>query len=429
MLAAWVGMISNMAVAFIDLLFLSYLDNLQILAAMGFAGSILFITGSLGIGFSVATGVLVSQSMAGEGRQAAARWLSAIMMLAFVAGVIICVPLLIALPFLLAKLGASADVSLLAQDYLHIVLITTPVSVVSMTLAASLRATAAAKASMVASLVVAFVNLVLDPILIFGFGMGLEGAAWATAIARVAGLAMALQLVAKQGLLTNISPSEAFAKLKPVNKIAVPAVLTNLFTPIGGLIVVQQLAPFGDAAVAGQALVASISPMLFAVYFALSGAAGPMIGQNVGAGQPERIQLVLTTGVKVILGYTLLMWLLFALLCPLLINLYQVEGLAAEMIRAFCYWQVPMFAGLGLLALANSVFNNLGRPYLSTWFNGSRATIGTLLFCMLGASSNGAVGVVIGSSLAMTVFGAAATVAAAMLFYRRYPQVKAHGRA
>lgn len=421
MLAVWVGMITNIAVAFIDMIFLSYLNDLNVLAAMGFATSILFITGSMGVGFSVATGVLVSQALTREGDDSAGRWLTAILGLALLLSSLLSIALWPTLGELLGLLGASTQVTPLAIDYLHIVLLSTPVAVLSMVLAASLRSTAAAKASMIASLVVAGVNLALDPIFIFTLDWGLNGAAWATVAARVIGLLTALWIVGIQKqLLRKISPGEWLAKLPEINKIAMPALLTNLFTPIGGLIVIHQLAQFGDEAVAGQALVGSISPLLFAVFFSLTGAAGPIIGQNVGANQPARVMQVLKLGASVITVYTLLMWGIFALICQAIINLYQVDGLAAELIRAFCYYQVPMMGGLGILALSNAVFNNLSKPLYSTLFNGSRATAGILLFCMIGSYYHGAIGVAIGSSLTLAIFGLGAGFTALRLFNKRY---------
>lgn len=421
MLAVWVGMITNIAVAFIDIIFLSHLEDLNVLAAMGFATSILFITGSVGVGFSIATGVLVSQSLTRENDDSAGRWLSAIMMLALILSTVLCFLLWPFLNSLLNVLGADKAVVPLAMDYLHIVLLSTPAAVLSMVLAASLRSTAAAKASMIASLVVALVNLALDPLFIFVFEWGLNGAAWATVTARIAGLAVALWIVAIQkNLLRAVSPAELLEKLPSINKIAIPALLTNLFTPIGGLIVVYQLAQFGSEAVAGQALVGSISPMLFAVFFSLTGAAGPIIGQNIGANQPERVMQVLKLGTSIIVVYSLAMWGVFALSCQAIINLYQVDGLAAELIRSFCYYQVPLMAGLGILALSNGVFNNLGKAIYSTLFNGSRATIGTLIFCIIGGHYYGAVGVAVGASLTLAVFGLAAGVAALLLYRKHY---------
>ena len=421
MLAVWVGMISNIAVAFIDMIFLSYLEDLNVLAAIGFASSILFITGSVGVGFSVATGVLVSQSLTRENQDSAGRWLTAIMILALILSTLLCFALWPMLASVLNALGAEAHIIPLAKDYLHIVLLSTPAAVLSMVLAASLRSTAAAKASMIASLVVAIVNLALDPLFIFTFEWGLNGAAWATVIARLVGLAVALWIVAVQkNLMRTINLTEWLEKLPGINKIAIPALLTNLFTPIGGLIVIYQLAQFGSEAVAGQALVGSISPLLFAVFFSLTGAAGPIIGQNVGANQPERVWQVLKLGIRIIIVYSLVMWGVFALSYPAIIELYQVNGLAAELIRSFCYYQVPLMAGLGILALSNAVFNNLDKAIYSTLFNGSRATIGTLLLCFVGGHFYGAVGVAVGASLTLAVFGLAAGVTALKLYRKHY---------
>jgi Na+-driven multidrug efflux pump len=123
----------------------------------------------------------------------------------------------------------------------------------------------------------------------------------------------------------------------------------------------------------------------------------------------------------IVMSYTVVVWLVLALSAPVIIRLYDVDGLAAEMITTFCYYQVPLSAGLGLLALSNTVFNNCGKPLWSTGFNVVRATLATWLFCSIGATLWGAPGVVVGSSLAMMVFGLLALLTAFYLLSQQSP--------
>jgi len=65
-------------------------------------------------------------------------------------------------------------------------------------------------------------------------------------------------------------------------RVAGPAMTTNLATPIGGSYVTKSIAEFSDNAVAGAAIIGRLVPVPFCGLIALSGAVGPIIGQNMG---------------------------------------------------------------------------------------------------------------------------------------------------
>lgn len=301
MFASWVAMAATIAVSLVDMFFLSFLEQLDVLAAVGFAGSLMFIAGSLGIAFSVATGVLISQKLGREGKKEAGRWFTAILIVSQVAAGLMVLVLLPNMAWFLKLLGAEANVQPLSLSYLYIVFPTAPLSVIVMVASSALRAQALAKLSMLVAVIAAVVNIALDPLLIFTAGLGLEGAAWATAISRVAAVAVAWYFLSKRLQFIQAINWQSFKKMVPaINHIAMPTVLTNLFTPVGSLVVVKLVAGYGTEAMAGQALVSSFSPLLFSVYFSMTGAAGPMIGQNIGAKQPERVAQIFKAGLMII---------------------------------------------------------------------------------------------------------------------------------
>ncbi|CAH0990600.1 hypothetical protein SIN8267_00694 [Sinobacterium norvegicum] len=417
-----IGMLSMFSVALVDMYFLSLLNDIDILAGIGFAGSVLFITGSVGIGFSVATGVLLSQAVGRGGKEEGATYFTTIVAIAVALSFLLTMLLYPVLLPILQMLGASDAAADQAMRYMMIVLPTMPLATLAMVFSASLRSVADPMRAMRVSLLGSVINIVLDPLFIFVLDMGLEGAAWATVAARVGCFFVAIWLIQRHHqLFIVVRWPNLKAIIMPALRIAAPALITNLATPIGGIIVMLYLAPFGSEAVAGNALVGSLAPLLFSVYFSLSGAAGPIIGQNIGANKPERVLMVLRSGMMVVLSYTLLVWLTLVFMAPLIIRLYAVDGLAAQMIITFCYYQVPLASGLGLLALSNTIFNNCGKPLWSTGFNVVRATVATWLFCSVGATLWGAPGVVVASSLAMMLFGLLALAMAFYLLSQRYP--------
>ncbi|MDQ4061243.1 MAG: MATE family efflux transporter, partial [Pseudomonadota bacterium] len=301
----------------------------------------------------------------------------------------------------------------LARDYLYILLPSTPLLGLGICFASLLRAVGDARRSMYVTLAGGVAAAVLDPIFIFGLDLDLTGAAIASVISRVAMVAVGWHgASAVHNLLGPVELRRFGEDARALSAIAVPAVLTNIATPIASTYVTVAMARFGDSAVAGQAIVDRIVPVAFGAIFALSGSVAPIVGQNFGAGRLDRVRRTLSDSLAVVTIYVLVMWGVLVLLQDVFVWLFAAQGLAAELVRLFCNWLAAGFLFVGALFVANAAFNNLGFPLLSTAFNWGRATLGTIPFAAAGAYAAGAKGVVIGYALGSVVFGIAAVITA-----------------
>jgi Na+-driven multidrug efflux pump len=202
--------------------------------------------------------------------------------------------------------------------------------------------------------------------------------------------------------------------LTPFLAIGVPAVLTQVATPVGNAFVTAAIAPYGDAAVAGWAVVVRVIPVAFVALFALSGSVGPILGQNLGARQIGRVRQTVRDSLKVVLVYVAVVWLALALLSGTIATAFGAVGQAREIIVFFCQFVAGSFLFNGALFVANAAFNNLGFAFYSTALNWGRATLGVAPFIWLGGQCYGVLGVVAGYGLGVVVFG----VLGAWLTYR-----------
>jgi Na+-driven multidrug efflux pump len=193
--------------------------------------------------------------------------------------------------------------------------------------------------------------------------------------------------------------------LRPFLAIGLPAVLTQIATPVGNALVTAAIAPYGDSAVAGWAVVGRIIPVAFVGLFALSGSIGPIIGQNLGAGRHDRLRAVFTTSLRVVLSYVLVVWALLALGGGLISDVFGASGAARELILFFCRFVAASFMFNGALFVANATFNNLGFALYSAALNWGRATLGVLPFIWLGGRWFGLNGVLAGYGLGVVLFG------------------------
>jgi putative MATE family efflux protein len=411
--ATSVGLWAIFVVDLLSLLWVSRLGDPKLTAAVGFASQVLFFSVSINLGFSIAIGALVSRAL-GAGDKKAARRLAG-SGLAHVSAIAALVAFSV-WPLrreILSLFGASGITLDVASAFLAITLPSTVLLSLVMGLGSILRAAGDARRSMYVTLSGAIATAILDPLFIFGLGLGVTGAAIVTVIARFIAVAVGLNsAVRAHDLIARPSLEVARLDLKPMMSIAVPAVLTNLATPVAGAYCLRVFSRFGEAIVAGFTIVDRLNPMAFGVLFALSSAVGPIMGQNLGAKRIARVRQVLTDCFTVAAIYVAVVSIFLAAAAPLIVWLFGAEGETARLVVFVCHYGGVLWLFLGAIFVANAAFNNLGSPLLSTLFNWGRATLGTIPFVTLGAAHFGPEGGYAGLIAGSALFGAAAVRAA-----------------
>jgi len=404
-LTASVGLMAVFLVDFVDMIFISWLGKEELAAAIGYAGAILFFTTSFGIGMAIAAGALVARALGSGDEEKAKQQASHALVYAVIFGVIFAALVWMNLTPLAALMGASGETLDMAVSYLRIIVPSLPLLMIGMIGGAILRAHGDAGRAMMATVWGGVVNAVLDPILIFGLDLELTGAALASVAARFAIAAFALRPIFKHhGGLVAPDVKGMLIDLRPILVIAVPAILTQLATPIGQAYVTRTMAAYGEDAVAGMAIVGRITPVAFGVLFALSGAIGPIMGQNYGAGQHERVRGAFRDGM-IFCGVVVVVIsaVLFFLREPIA-ALFAAEGMTLTLVFLFCGPLALAFFFNGVIFVGNAAFNNLGHPFYSTWINWGRHTLGTIPFVIVFAAWLGAPGVLIGQAVGGVIF-------------------------
>lgn len=405
-LASSIGLMAIFVVDLVDMYFLSLLGELELAAAVGYAGTILFFCTSISIGLSIATTASVAKSIGRKDTTQATRFVNHALLSAVLVTLPVSVIVLLASPWLLNALGASGVAHDLAMRYLIVMLPSLPLLAIAMGCGAILRSNADARRSMNTTLIGAVVNACLDPVFIFALGLDVTGAAIASVLSRVAMVLYGLYSVYRiHGYEFKLHWPHWFEDNKVLFRIALPAVLTNIATPIGNAYVTAMIARYGDSAVAGNAIIGRLMPFAFGAVFALSGAIGPIIAQNFGAMHFERVLSTFYDAIKVVLCYVLAISTVLLLGSHWVISVFNATGQAAELIQLFCCWISFSFFFNGLMFVANACFNNLGYAHYSTLLNFGKATLGTIPFVLIGSHYYGADGVIMGQALGSIVFG------------------------
>ncbi|MEL6201626.1 MAG: MATE family efflux transporter [Pseudomonadota bacterium] len=410
-MTASIGLVAIFLVDALNLFYISLLGEKELAAAIGYAGTLQFFLISTAIGMTIGAGALVSRHLGAGDRDEAAKDGGTALLL-----IVIIISALVALVWfntrpLLGLLGATGDTLDIADHFLKIVLPSTTIMAVGMGASGILRGVGDAKRAMYVTLIGGAVSAVLDPIFIFAFDLGVTGAAISTVISRCVIGGVGFYGAAIVHGLVAIPDIKTFQRiLIPFSLIAGPAVMTQLATPIGNAYVTAEIARYGDDAVAAWAVIGRLVPVAFGVIFALSGAVGPILGQNYGAKLYDRLRETMRDALIFTLGYVLFVCAILFIFAGPLADLFQAEGEARELIIFFCRFIAITFLFNGALFVANAGFNNLGFALYSTLFNWGRSTLGVIPFVWLGSQWYGAQGAVAGWGLGAIVFGLGAVI-------------------
>lgn len=405
-LTSSVGLMAIFIVDLINILYISWLEDPVLTAAVGYAGAVLFFTTSFGIGISIAVSALVARALGRGDADIARRQATHGMVAGMAVGLGFTVLVWLLLGPIVGLLGAEGATAEACVHFLRIVLLGQPFLMLGMIGAAILRAHGDARRAMMVTVWGAVALAIADPILIFGADLGLTGAALAGGLSRLVIAAMAiLPILRDHGGFVPVTWHGLRDDGRAMAAIAAPAVLTQLATPIGQAFVTRLIAPYGEAAVAGMAITGRLTPVALGVIFALSGAVGPIIGQNAGAGRMDRVRRTFWDAClfmgMVIVTATVVLWLARAPLA----DLFRAEGLTRDLVFLFCGPICLLFFFNGLIFVSNAACNNLGKPFQSTLVNWGRHTLGTVPFALWLGGIWGAEGVLIGQAVGGVVFG------------------------
>ncbi|PMO65080.1 MATE family efflux transporter [Vibrio breoganii] len=410
--AGSIGLMSLFIVDLLDMMFISMLGQIELAAAVGFAGTIIFFSTSISIGTSIAMGALVSKELGAKRVQSARHLVINVLVTAFLVNAVITGVMTYYIPELLQLIGAKGAAFEHAKDYMYILLPSTPIVALGMAAGAALRAAGDAKRSMMATIWGGVVNAILDPIFIFVFMWNVEGAALASVVSRFTVLAFSLApLIKHHDLVGKFRYKQWLISQRAIFAIALPAIFTNIATPIGNAIVTSSIAQYGEDFVAGFAVVGRLTPVVFAAIFALSGAVGPIIGQNYGADRIDRVKETLLNSLIVVSIYCVTVSLVLYFLQSFIVSGFNLTGDADVLVRTFCTFVAVTFLFNGAQFVANTSFNNLGKPLYSTALNVGKATVGTIPFVYIGSAWFGALGVLYGQAVGNIVFGLIALAA------------------
>ncbi len=362
------GIIALMAVGIVDAYFVGQLGTAP-LAALGFVLPIAHGVNSIGLGLGMATSVLVSRYLGEDRFDRAARQITDGRLLITLIGIGLLLCLYFGVQSLLRLLGASGEVLDEALRFMALWMPVIPLLLLTLTSNTILRAIGCPGKSAFLLALLATLNAALDPLLIFGVGplpgLGIGGAALATSIAWIITFLVSQYIlgVQEQLILKSKNTLKALrANWAELLTIGIPAIFANLMTPLAAAILTAMVARFGTTAVAGFGVSTRIESLCLLIAFALSSTLPMFIGQNIGAGKPERARVALYGAIRFTLIFQLAVWLIIAFFSRSIGSAFSSNPEVVDIIGNYL-WIVPASYGAHAVTILVMVsLNALKQP-------------------------------------------------------------------
>lgn len=405
------GITTMMAQSFIDAWFLGRVGD-QALAAYSFGFPILMIVTSVAIGLGAGTSSVVARAIGAEDPHRAKRLVTDSLILSFLITGSVCVVGILTIKPLFRVLGAPADMIPMIRSFMIILYSGVPFVVVGMVGMSSMRATGDTRLPSKLMIAGAVLNVILDPILIFGLGpipaMGLNGAAMAALLARGAIFVGTLYLLLhKLDMVTFRKPDlpELRKSWADILHVGLPAAGTNAIVPVGLAVITAMIARYGPEAVAGFGVASRIESLVLVIFYALSAIIGPFVGQNLSAGKEGRIQHSLRLCAGFCISSGLVIAVVLALLSGFLPTLFSSNSEVTSVTRLFL-WIAPIsYGAYGIVMVMNAAFNGLGNPLPGVVISVTRIVVLYVPLAVLGMRLYGITGIFIAYAVANILSG------------------------
>lgn len=380
-LSMLVSLVYNM----VDTWFIAQTQNTALVAGVSLCAPMFTLMVAMGDIFGLGGSSLISRLL-GQGEEQRVRHVSAFCCYgAILWGVLIGAAMLLLRQPILTLLGAKSDTMDSAMAYYCYLALGAPAIIFTLVPSSILRTEGMAVASMIGSITGALVNIVLDPIFIFGLNMGAGGAALATVLSNVVSAVMFIVLLRTKSQRLSMGLRDCSVQgteLREILVIGFPASITNLMQSFAMTLTNRFLLPYGTENVAalGIALKVNMIVMLILVGFAFG--AQPLLGYNYGANNRERLRGILKFDVLVELAFSSVMTVLFLIAAPQIIRIFMSDESVVQAGSRILRCMVITMPLMGIILVCTTLFQAAGKGMPAFLLSISRQGV-ALLLCMV----------------------------------------------
>ena len=371
---AIIGMLVTAVYNIVDTIFVGRIGT-EAIGAVTIAFPLFMVISAIGLAFGIGSGSYISRLLGEDNKEMANRVSSTSIITTFIVGILFASFGLYYLRPLLRMFGAIDVIMPYAVNYTAIIIIGSIFTMSNMNMNNMVRAEGSAKMSMIALSSGAVLNIILDPILIFYFNMGITGASTATVISQAVSTVMLISFYnSERSVLDfkfkNFKPT--FSIYAEIMKIGVPTLIRQLLSSVAMTVLNNMAAVYGAAAVASIGIINRVFSFGFFVIAGFTQGFQPVAGFNFGARKIERLKesIKVTMQRTTIFGVTL--FIAFFFFNREVISLFsgdpEVIDIAASGLRLYALI-LPL---LGFAITSNTLFQALGHGIPATILSLSR---------------------------------------------------------
>ncbi|MBN8825957.1 MULTISPECIES: MATE family efflux transporter [unclassified Spirosoma] len=351
-------MVMESLFAVVDVFFVAKIGT-QAIATVGLTESVLTIVYSIAIGLSTAATAMVSRRVGEDNRRGAAQAVGQVILVSLVMAVLMGVPGFIFAEGILRLMGGDEQLIANGANFTRMIFASSPAIMLLYTLSGCLRGAGDASMAMRSLWIANGFNIILCPVLIFGWGpfpeLGVMGSAVATTVGRSLGVLYQLYALTRQKggiqvLRSDLTPD--MEVIRNIISLAIGGTSQFLVGSASWIFLTRILSTYGSDVVAGYTIAIRIIIFTILPSWGMANAAATLVGQNLGAGQPERAEtsawraafcnmiFLATVGVGFFLGA--------AEVVSLFDNNTNVVDIAVQCLRVFCLGYLFMAYGMVL---------------------------------------------------------------------------------
>ena len=359
-----ISMLTSSLYSLADTFFVGQIDT-QATAAVGIVFAVLSVFQAFAFFFGHGSGNYMSRMLGAKRQDEAVRMASTGFFTALIFGVVMAVVGLILLTPLSRWLGSTPTILPYTERYLGIILLGTPLNMGAMVLNNQMRFQGNARWAMYGIVTGTILNVLLDPLLIFVFGLGISGAALATVLGHLCSFLLLLYL-SRKGENIRINPRNFTPSLRLQKEIIAagsPSLMRQGLGSIATLLLNVVAAGYGDAAVAAMSIVGRITFVVYSIIIGLGQGYQPLCGFSYGAGLYDRVKQGFWFCVKVGTAFLILCTVVGFLFTEQIIGVFRddmdVICIGSEALR----YQLYTYPIGAFILLSNMMMQTINHPW------------------------------------------------------------------
>ena len=398
-LPAIIGMLVNALYNIVDRIYIGNIKEVGYLAIAGVGivfPVVIFVFGfAILIGLGSATNI--SLNLGRKQVDEAEKYLGVALVFGTIVSTILMAVILFFINDIIAFLGGSESTTIYAKEYLQIVACGFPAALVGYVANAAIRADGNPKMAMVTLLIGAITNIVLDPIFIFYFEMGVKGAAWATIISQYLSGTWAVYYFFSKYSLIKVHKKNLtieFEKIKEICLLGSAPFAIQLGASVVNYTYNSTLKIYGgDTGIGAMAIVQAVITFVLMPIFGINQGLQPILGYNYGAKLYKRVKEALFKGIFAATIICVFYFLGIQFLSKYFINIFTQQKALVDLASKGLRVQTMMLPIIGFQIISAIYFQAVGKPKMSLFMSLSRQIV-ILIPCILIMSKIfGAVGI------------------------------------